>query len=174
RNPGRQPLPFGLGYHPYFRVPFRDAPGADCWVEAPARSFWELRDNLPTGVRQPVDALRDLNQPRRFDALTLDDVLTDLAPHATAQGLLRLGQIGQAPDNLVVSLWASPAFRELVVFTPPHRQAICLEPYTCTTDAINLQARGIDAGLQRLEPGQRWSAVVELQVTSNSQATAGA
>ena len=26
------------------------------------------------------------------------------------------------------------------------RAAVCLEPYTCVTDAINLQPRGVDAG----------------------------
>ncbi|MFW6125183.1 MAG: hypothetical protein ACOC46_03455, partial [Pirellulales bacterium] len=44
-------------------------------------------------------------------------------------------------------------FRELVVYRPPRRRAICLEPYTCATDAINLVARGIDTGLHVLEPG---------------------
>jgi aldose 1-epimerase len=48
--------------------------------------------------------------------------------------------------------------------TPPHREAVCLEPYTCTTDAANLQPRGIDAGWLTLEPGQRWSAVFEMAV----------
>ena len=54
-----------------------------------------------------------------------------------------------------MSMFSSPVFRELVVFTPEHRQAFCLEPYTCTTDAVNLQSRGLDTGwlelAQRLE-----------------------
>ena len=33
------------------------------------------------------------------------------------------------------------------LINPPHREAICLEPYTCTTDAINLQQQGVNAGL---------------------------
>ena len=63
-----------------------------------------------------------------------------------------------------VELWASPAFRELVAFTPPHRQAVCLEPYTCVTDAAHLQAQGIDAGWLSLPPGGRWTGVVEMVV----------
>jgi hypothetical protein len=35
---------------------------------------------------------------------------------------------------------------------------VSIEPYTCATDALNLQARGIDAGLLRLAPGEHWSA----------------
>ncbi len=65
---------------------------------------------------------------------------------------------------MTLSVSCSPAFRELVVFVPPHRQAFCIEPYTCTTDAINLQQQGLDAGLLVLPPGEKWSAVVELSV----------
>jgi aldose 1-epimerase len=61
-------------------------------------------------------------------------------------------------------MYCSPVFRELVVFTPPHRQAFCVEPYTCTTDAINLQTRGVDAGWLTLAPGTRFEAVVELRL----------
>ena len=56
-----------------------------------------------------------------------------------------------------------PSFRELVAFTPPHRHAVALEPYTCTPDAINLQQRGVDAGWRVLDAGQEWSAVVEMR-----------
>ena len=47
-------------------------------------------------------------------------------------------------------------FRELVVYTPAQpRGVISLEPYTQTTDAINLQPKGIDAGLRVLGHNQR-------------------
>ena len=166
-NLERAPLPFGLGYHPYFRVPL--SPGGkadDCRVQAGARSYWELQESLPTGTRKPVDAARDLNAPRRFTDLQLDDVLTDLeslAPSAADVLVLR-GAVRQGTDQGKLELWAAPAFRELVLFTPPHRQAVCLEPYTCTTDAVNLQARGVEAGWLVLAPGQSWSGVVEMRV----------
>jgi aldose 1-epimerase len=164
-NPDAQPMPFGLGYHPYFRLPF--APGvepADCTVTVPARSYWVLEESLPTGDRRPVDLTRDLNLPRRLADLTLDDVLTDLRSAAdTGDGLRPCGAIGGAPG---VTLWVhcSAGFREMVVFTPVHREAFCIEPYTCTTDAVNLQARGVDAGWLALPPGGRWSGVVEVRV----------
>jgi aldose 1-epimerase len=53
-----------------------------------------------------------------------------------------------------------------VVFTPPHREAVCLEPYTCMTDAINLQQRGVEAGWRVLPPGESWTSVVELRVVT--------
>jgi aldose 1-epimerase len=154
QNTDRVTLPFGLGYHPYFRL---ETPKT--LVAAPARSLWELEDNLPTGKRLPLDAARNLNSARPANELQLDDVLTDLpGDRASAEGLLFRGQVGR------LELWTSPAFRELVAFTPPHRKAVCLEPYTCTTDAANLQPRGIDAGWLALAPGRQWSGVFEMAV----------
>jgi aldose 1-epimerase len=164
-NPDRRPLPFGLGYHPYFRLPFTGAtPADDCQVEVPAASYWPLEANLPSGPPLPVDDKRDLNRPRRVGELALDDVLTGLpARPARMDGLIERGAIHAAP-GAPLRLFCSPVFREMVVFNPPHRQAFCIEPYTCTTDAVNLQAKGLDAGWLVLEPGASWSAVVELWV----------
>jgi aldose 1-epimerase len=164
-NPDQVPLPFGLGYHPYFRVPL--LPGDDVqhyWVESAAREFWQLtEDGVPTSERRPVAGQRDLTRGKRFTELNLDDLFTDLetpAPGHAGELCWRAG-LRQAPANLEVQLLTSPTFRELVLYTPPHRAAIALEPYTCASDAINLQQRGIDAGLQVLPPGQQWHGVVE-------------
>jgi aldose 1-epimerase len=164
-NPDTVPLPFGLGYHPYFRLPFAGkTPADDCTVEVPGAEFWELNESLPTGNRRPVDASRNLNRPRRMGELALDDVLTALpARAARMDGLIERAAIS-GDAGRPMRMFCSPVFREMVVFNPPHREAFCIEPYTCTTDAINLQQRGIDAGWLVLEPGASWSAVVELWV----------
>ncbi len=159
RNPDTKSLPFGLGYHPYFSVPLTAGETeADCKIEAPARGLWELQDSLPTGKLQPVDAAHDLTRGRALAGLNLDDVYGDLPP---ATGALRpFGRLWSKQAEVKVA--ASPGYRELVVFTPPHRKAVCLEPYTCPTDAVNLQARGVDAGWLSLPPGGEWSGTVEV------------
>jgi aldose 1-epimerase len=163
-NPDTKPLPFGLGYHPYFKLPFTPSGNAaDSLVQVPARSFWSLTDSLPNGDTRPVDGSRNLTAPRRFGDMKLDDVLTDITTSPEADGLRDCGTIQGEPSRSL-RMRCSAEFRDLVVFTPPHRQAFCIEPYTCVTDAINLQARGVDAGWLTLAPGQRWSAVVEMQV----------
>ena len=43
--------------------------------------------------------------------------------------------------GLQVTQSFGPEFRELVVFTPPHGRSVCLEPYTCVSDAANLTNR---------------------------------
>jgi aldose 1-epimerase len=169
-NPDERTLPFGLGYHPYYRMPF--APGttaADCLVQAPAQQYWPLVESLPDGKPQPLDPARDLNKPRRFGDLELDDVLTGMSSQPGANGLRECGVLQSGGATLRLS--ASPAFRELVVFTPPHREAFCIEPYTCTTDAINLQAHGVDAGWLTLAPGERWTADLEMRLETPTKAT---
>jgi aldose 1-epimerase len=164
-NPDSVSLPFGLGYHPYFRVPL--LPGQpETWVEARAHRYWELAESLPTGAHPAVDPKHDLLQPRPFSGLTMDDLLTGLddSVQPGAGGLCLRGGVRPAPDARGLQVLTSPAFREVVVFTPPHRQAVALEPYTCATDAINLQQRGVDAGLLVLAPGEKWQGVVEMRL----------
>lgn len=166
-NPDQKPLPFGLGYHPYFHIPLvPGGPAEQCLAQVAAREYWELRDSLPSGERLPVDEPRDLRQPRRYSDLKLDDLLpADLGSvHVDEDALCQLGSVRQEPDQIELVVRASPSFHEIVLFTPPHRQAFCIEPYTCITDAINIGARRADAGVLVLEPGAKWRGIVELEV----------
>jgi aldose 1-epimerase len=51
-----------------------------------------------------------------------------------------------------------------VIYNPPHREAICIEPYTCVPDMIRLQAKEIDAGMQLLPAGEAFSAEIRISV----------
>lgn len=144
-NPTDRDLPFGFGIHPYFRPPGDPAQSV---VVLPAAGYWPLEDNLPVGETRPVDDRLDLRQGRPLVGLTLDDVLTGLP----AGGVCRM--IDRA-SGAEFRLGFDDEFRELVVFTPPWVEGVvAIEPYTQTTDAINLQAKGIDAGLRVLGPGR--------------------
>ncbi len=156
-NPDRVNLPFGLGYHPYFRVPLGGGTPEECLIQVPAARYWELRDNLPTGRQLPVDGPRDLTTARAYASLQVDDVLTGILSDALSPPLDPRYNGAMHQGERWLGIASSPAFRELVVFTPPHRQAFCLEPYTCVTDAINLHGQGVDTGLKILPPGQRWT-----------------
>ena len=87
----------------------------------------------------------DFRQGQPMAGLKLDDVLTDLE-FTTDRGICRL--INEA-KNAEFLLGFDRGLRELVVYTPPGRgDVISLEPYTQTTDAINLQARGVAGGCE--------------------------
>jgi aldose 1-epimerase len=151
---GDAPLPFGLGFHPYFAL--ADFGGADVIVTVPAQAYWQLANFLPTGQVLSVDASRDLRLGKPCRDLQLDDVLTRLREPTCA--------LQHPTKNLQLRIHLSPAFREVVVFTPPHRQAICLEPYTCTTNAANLHMGHADTGWRVLAPGKTEKTKILLEV----------
>lgn len=163
-NPDRDDMPFGFGTHPYFRLPLgADGTAADCRILAPAHQQWELDACLPTGQLLPVDPSCDLRNGGRFGDMQLDHVLTGLAD-VNGRRLVTLDlDIHDTAANRLVRQRCDPAiFREVVVYTPPGRDAVCLEPYTCVTDAINIDPGGATTGWARLPPGQRWETRIEI------------
>lgn len=154
-NPEDRPLPFGLGYHGYFRLPSApDAPVDEFIVEAATGSLWAAENSLATGAEGPTPADADFRTQRPLGATALDHLYRR---SGRQRELATIGHVHR-PGTLAVE--ADPAFRELLLFTPPHRKALAVEPYTCTSDAANLKARGIDSGWQVLAPGETWRAGV--------------
>jgi aldose 1-epimerase len=160
-NVSDRSLPWGLGTHPYFRLPLTaDSRIEDCTVEAPAHSYWELVDCLPTGKILPVDEGRDLRDGAYINGLKLDDVLTGVRCAGPQFDLTVIDERA----GVQVTQTCPPIFREVVAFTPPNRSAVCLEPYTCVTDAINLEAQGINAGWRTLGAGSEFHTWIDLAV----------
>ncbi len=164
-NPTAEELPYGFGIHPYFRLPI--VPGGDparTLVVLPAASYWVLDGFLPTGEVRPVDDRLDFRTGKPRKGLKLDDVLTGLifdGDHATC----RLIDQALGPE---FRIGFDRNFRELVAFTPRDEGVIAIEPYTQTTDAINLEPRGIDAGLRRLEHNQRQTLTIVMETADVS------
>jgi aldose 1-epimerase len=158
-NPDKVPLPWGFGTHPYFRVPLAASsrPG-QCLICAPAATMWELVDCLPTGRQVPVPGSKDLREGQALQGLKLDDAFTNL----TAQNQRVETLVMDPQAGLQVTQTFDAAFRDLVVYTPPHGRSVCLEPYTCITDAVHLAARGIDAGWRTLAPGEEFRTWFEI------------
>lgn len=160
-NPGHQTLPWGLGTHPYFKLPIDPQSRLeDCVVEVPASKMWELVDCLPTGKKVSPTENYDLREGAYYTTLKLDDVYTDLQCDGPQFDCVVIDERA----GLQITLTSPPIFREIVAFTPPNRPAVCLEPYTCPTDAVNLQAQGIDAGWRVLGPGQEFHTWIDLSV----------
>ncbi|MBU6294056.1 MAG: aldose 1-epimerase [Planctomycetes bacterium] len=164
-NPDSRTLPFGLGYHPYFATPFSGPKSQQgCRAKVPAREYWELEKCLPTGKRIPVDPSRDLNNWVELEGRQLDDVLTglpDLQPDA--DGLVEVGALAGLPGDpgAVLRVRCDKAYRHVVVFTPGNRESFCIEPYTCLTDAANLEHNGVPSGWMELRPGASWTSIME-------------
>ncbi|HET7559116.1 MAG TPA: aldose 1-epimerase, partial [Limnochordia bacterium] len=161
-NTGDDELPLGYGIHPWFNLPLRSGSRGDAVVGVPAAARWELEACIPTGRVLPVERDFDLRKPRRIEGLTLDDVYTQLE-YQKGWGIATLAD----PSGLKLEVGFDKAFRELVVYAPPQRDVICFEPYTCTTNALNLQPDGVDAGLLVLQPKQSWRGMIYFAAQAN-------
>lgn len=141
------PLPWGFGTHAYFKLPFSEKSSvADCLMVAPVDAQWELRDSLPTGKLLPLtEPYNELPDGLRVGTIRLDDAFR-LEPDQ------RWCSIVDEHSGYQVTQSFSESFQHLVIFTPPGRDAVCLEPYTCLTDAVNLPQG--ETGLRVLQAGQ--------------------
>lgn len=159
-NRGAGRLPMGFGTHPWFPAALSGGQREATEVRVPGNRYWRLENLVPTGETVPVEAdgaKFDLRQWHALDGDSYDDVFTAVArrPDGWSEAGIRYPDAG-----LQLLVEASPEFREWVIFAPTERPVVCLEPYTGTTNAVNLQGQGVDAGLVVLEPGATWSGTI--------------
>lgn len=159
-NPDQRPLPFGFGTHPYFCVPLGGSRADACLVELPVRQRWELVDMLATGRRLPVESPEAFQAGLPFGQMSFDDAFTDLQ----FDGSWCRSRIVDPGSGRRLVIEFDGAFRECVVYNPPHRQAVCIEPLTWCPNAFELDQQGRDAGLRILQPGESLQCQVTMRV----------
>jgi len=163
-NAGEGTLPCGFGTHAYFRLPLsEDRTVGDTILVAPVREYWEADGKLQTGKVLPAPNAEELAKGMRLGDQELDVAYTGLQP--SADGLFRT-QLKDTKTSRTVTQTFDAGFTQCVVFTPPHREAICMEPYTCVPDAFRLAAQGRETGLQILKPGESRDAAIRIAVTN--------
>ena len=161
-NPDAKPLPMGFGIHPYFRLPIGGEDAAECRIKLPVSGEWELEDLITTGTYFSLRNPELFQQGMNFGQMQFDNVFGGLV--FEPDGWCRSSIEDPSSQRRLTIGWDQP-FRECVVYTPPHREAICIEPYTCTPDAIRLTKSGIDAGLRLLQPGESLTTRLEMAVS---------
>jgi galactose mutarotase-like enzyme len=110
-NNSDEPMPCGLGFHPYFAV----ADKAHTQIATPAtRAF----DNVEKRV---VDYALDLTRP---------EVDLHLLDHGSSASSLT------TPEHRI-DITCSSEFTRWVIWTLASRDFVCLEPWTCPGDALN-------------------------------------
>ena len=152
KNCGHVPMPSGFGAHPYFCLPA----GEESVVRLPATDQWELQDMLPTGVCEPLPDAPTVHHGQPMKRLTLDNVFGGLLED---NGCFTASIAG---EGRTMELRFGRPFRELVVYTPGHRKAICIEPYSCVPAAVTL---GEMAGWSPMAPAatQKYWFEIELR-----------
>lgn len=166
RNTGAVELPMGFGIHPWFHVPLTKAgKRGDCILTIPARGRWELESEqqlLPTGRVLPLETGYDFCRGAPLADTELDDVFTDLL----LQGNEHICSIYDEASRMRLQVRAGNGFREHVVYAPLDRDVVCLEPYAQTSDFVNLEARGVNAGLINLAPEGEWRGEIHIEPTN--------
>lgn len=158
-NPDSVPLPWGFGTHPYFRLPLdSESQVGSCLLQVPVSEQWELQDCLPTGRKHAVPADWELPDGAYLDVLKLDDVFTGLTVDADR---MVTTLIMDERAGMQVTQRFSDEFEHVVLYTPPGRNAVCIEPYTCITDAVNLSIE--ETGWRVLSP--ETSHVLQIEIT---------
>jgi aldose 1-epimerase len=145
-NQSSDPMPVGVGYHPYFQVP--DTPRDQCKVHVAAREHLELSPLLiPTGERTPVT----YPDPVSLATTQLDDVFSHLV-----RGKDERAEFWVEGGGKKISVVYGPKYTVAVIYAPPGKEFICFEPMSAITDAFNLAHSGIYKELQSIPPGGTW------------------
>lgn len=113
KNTGSARLPFGLGFHPYFRV-----------VD-------KARAHIDTDATRAFDNVTKRVQPLRGIDLTASEIDLHLLDHSRPESALHLG------DGARIEVRASADFTRWVVWTLAGRDFVCLEPWTAPGNALN-------------------------------------
>jgi aldose 1-epimerase len=160
-NLGDKALPCGLGVHPYFRLPVGAGGQADeCVIKVPVTRQWELVDMIATGRQLALENAEQFKAGLRFADMDFDGVFSGLE----FEEKVCTARIEDPGSGRCVSMTFTRPFRECVIYNPPHRKAICIEPYTCVPDMIRLAAEGVDAGMQLLPAGEAFSTEIRISV----------
>jgi aldose 1-epimerase len=151
-NRSDTPAPFGLGAHPYLRLP--GVPVDEVVLTVPGERVLVLdARKLPIAASPVAGTELDFRSGRRVGAHRLD---TAFGPVRGDGSEVRLSTVDGSRS---VTVWADGHFHWWQVFTsdplpePRTRRSLAVEPMTCPPDAYR---SGRD--LVTLEPGQTWRA----------------
>jgi len=145
-NLSTDPMPVGIGYHPYFQL--HDAPRDQWKVHLAARDHLVLSKLLiPTGERKPLE----FPDPLPLAGVALDDVFGGLVRDASDRATF---SVEGAHEK--ISVIYGPKYTVAVVFAPPGRQFICFEPMSAITDGFNLAHAGVYNELQSIPQAGVW------------------
>lgn len=149
QNRSGDEMPVGLGLHPYLPR----TPEMGLWFAA-ATQWPPVDGKFPAGP-QPIPAELDFSEPQA--------VVTGLD-----QGFGGWGGDAHAiwPERgLALSIHGGAALSHFIVFTPPEKDFLCLEPVTHCIDASNLAFKGVSGtGDRTLAPDERLAVTVRFKV----------
>jgi aldose 1-epimerase len=155
-NVGDEPLPIGLGSHPYFALPSGDRRQARLRLDAEQRTEVNNYDEvLPTGRLLPTrGGAYDFSGPvgRALDGLYLDDCFTGLERR---QGEVVVEILDPAADLGLRISSPSPGVKAVQVYAPRDQAFVVVEPqFNLADPCSDVWPRSLDTGLAWVAPGE--------------------
>ena len=115
---------------------------------------------LPSGKKLPATGSHGLASGLMFPETKLDDVFTDV----DFTNHMAVATIADGRSGRTLEVAFDNHFSQCVVYNPPHREAICIEPYTCLPDQFAMAEQGIIAAPQTLASGQSTTCGYEIRL----------
>lgn len=148
-NPGEGDLPCGFGTHAYFKVPIAEgADVEDTVLTIPTDGEWEFVEMIPSGKCASTPAADQFPHGLKLAGQQFD------SGYRLKQGASGTIETSVKSGPVTVTQTCDADFQCYVVYTPGHREAVCVEPYTNVPDPFALLEKGVDSNLQVLSPGE--------------------
>ncbi|WP_374472565.1 aldose 1-epimerase [Phenylobacterium sp.] len=165
RNVRPEPLPLGVGWHPYFQLPSGDRTQARLRLPAAVRTEVNDYDEvLPTGRLLPTAGTAydfGARDGAALGDLYLDDCFTGLrreAGQAVVEVLDPAAGVG-----LRIST-PTPEVKAVQVYAPPEKPFVVVEPqFNLAEPYADIWPPGADTGMARIPPGGRLAYEVRLE-----------
>ena len=150
RNEGNDPMPFGIGLHPWFRKT-----GGTTLAFSSNGSFARDGRGLPVLPSRSIAAF-DADTPSALDGFPrFDGFFQSWEP--------RRARIVRPEDGIAIEIAADGAFRHLHVFVPDDRPVLCAEPVSHAPDAINRPELGGANAMHVLAPGEELAGTMTIR-----------
>ena len=162
-NLGDSPLPYGFGTHAYFRLPLSEGSDPEqTQLHAPLLALWRDENLVPTGDLNPLESYAKLIEGTPLAGQEFDTPFQMMKQENPTMEVVDPG------SGRTVRQTCDASMTSCVIYTPPHREAVCLEPYTCVPNAFELGAAGVETGLQLLTPGEKARTTVLLEALTQA------
>ena len=165
-NVGHDPLPMGIGWHPYFVLPSGDRPQAQLHLPSQTRAVMNnYDDTFTTGRRVAVQGTEyDFSAPngRPLGTQYLDDNFSILEYGSQRHTVSEL--IDPATKYGLRLITLSPEIKSIQVYAPPLKNFVAIEPQFNLPDPYSKVWGAADTGMVLLQPGQSVSWRVRLEL----------
>lgn len=150
KNNGSESFPWGIGYHTVFR--FDEAVSTFSLTN---KSQWTLSEEaIPTGEQVPGEPFHNKN----IQGVPLDDAFA--AVEQGNEAVLTNNETGQ-----IIKYQTDSSFKHWVVYNGNgHEGFLCPEPYTCITNAFNMDLPHETTGLRVLQPGEEDRVIAQIEI----------